>query len=285
LPVLNGALSPPGGAAVLTTPSATASLPPPDPGEECAICLEELDEPPPGDGSGGRGDDHDHAHFDEHDRHRGSGDGGGNGGDSDDDGFSELGDSLTDLSEAERGQSRSLSRSMSRSVSRDHQGTAEDEGEGCGGGAEGGADPRFMSRKANASFVSFHGARHSTVPRRSTAPGDAGAGAGVSAGASGRGGGGDAGGGAAVDGGERLEVLTLPCGHRFHAGCVAGLRELGPGRGRGGTCPLCRARLPPEQGTVSAHATQRFLVVKRRVDLGRATWRTLSPEDVQEVRG
>ena len=76
------------------------------------------------------------------------------------------------------------------------------------------------------------------------------------------------------------EVCELPCSHRFHHECVAGVRK----GGGSSSCPLCRAQLPPGPGEVSEHATQRFFVVKRRVDRGRATWGSLSPEDRDEMQ-
>lgn len=43
-------------------------------------------------------------------------------------------------------------------------------------------------------------------------------------------------------------TLTLPCGHRFHAVCVASVRQFGVSQ----KCPMCRAPLPPECETAAS---------------------------------
>jgi hypothetical protein len=54
-------------------------------------------------------------------------------------------------------------------------------------------------------------------------------------------------------------TLTLPCGHSYHADCIAGLLEFGFAQ----TCPKCRADLPLR----SVVSSQKSRVVSQAVDL------------------
>jgi hypothetical protein len=72
---------------------------------------------------------------------------------------------------------------------------------------------------------------------------------------------------------------TLPCKHTFHAACVDGLRSFGLKQ----VCPMCRVELPPGGEKLFEEAGQRYLVLKRRVNRGGASWGALTKEQKREM--
>ena len=74
-------------------------------------------------------------------------------------------------------------------------------------------------------------------------------------------------------------ATTLPCAHVFHAACVAELRKFKLKQ----VCPLCRTPLPPGPDKLYEQATLRYLVVKRRVERGKASWGALTKDEQREL--
>jgi hypothetical protein len=74
-------------------------------------------------------------------------------------------------------------------------------------------------------------------------------------------------------------AITLPCAHVFHAACVAELRKFKLKQ----ACPLCRTPLPPGPDKLHEEATLRYLVFKRRVERGNASWGALTKDEQREI--
>lgn len=67
-------------------------------------------------------------------------------------------------------------------------------------------------------------------------------------------------------------ALTLPCTHRFHPGCVEGLRSYGIKQ----VCPMCREELPPGPEQLFEEGCRLFFPLNSRVDRGEASWGSLT---------
>jgi hypothetical protein len=65
----------------------------------------------------------------------------------------------------------------------------------------------------------------------------------------------------------------------FHAACVAELRKFKLKQ----ACPLCRTPLPPGPDKLHEEATLRYLVFKRRVERGNASWGALTKDEQREI--
>jgi TPR repeat protein len=65
----------------------------------------------------------------------------------------------------------------------------------------------------------------------------------------------------------------------FHAACVAELRKFKLKQ----ECPLCRTPLPPGPDKLFEDATLRYVVVKRRVERGQASWGSLTKDEQREL--
>ena len=67
-------------------------------------------------------------------------------------------------------------------------------------------------------------------------------------------------------------ALTLPCTHRFHPGCVEGLRSYGIKQ----VCPMCREELPPGPEQLFEEGCRLFFPLNSCVDRGEASWGSLT---------
>ena len=74
-------------------------------------------------------------------------------------------------------------------------------------------------------------------------------------------------------------ICTLPCAHSFHQKCVAELRKLGVQQ----VCPLCRVPLSPGPEKLFEDAIRRYVMVRRQVERGCASWSALPASAQHEV--
>lgn len=70
-----------------------------------------------------------------------------------------------------------------------------------------------------------------------------------------------------------MSSTRLPCGHEFHARCVAELRRFGASE----VCPLCRAPLPPGAESLCREATE-LMLRKRSPEAEALLWAALRDE-------